>query len=285
MKPLRYRPPGADYEFHVYGHRSQPLRDFYHALLRLSWTWTISALAAIFLAANAVFGGIYVLTGGVKGVDGFLDAFFFSVQTMGTVGYGAMYPATHLANWVMTAEAITGLALTALATGLVFAKFSRPNARIVFSHEMAISNYDGKPTLMFRLGNERANQIVDARIRVMLVRSEKTLEGKPVYRTYDLPLTRERMLSLSRSWTVLHRIDEKSPLYGATPESVKKDEVELQAMVIGTDDITMHQVHAQHLWYSHEILFGRRHVDILKEQPKDVLVLDLRKFHDTEAAA
>jgi inward rectifier potassium channel len=285
MRPLRYRPPGADYEFHVYGHKSQPLRDFYHVLLQRPWWVTLGTLAFAFLGTNAIFAVLYAIVGGVKGARDFGDYFFFSVQTMGTIGYGALYPSSPAANALVVAQSILGLMMTALATGLVFAKFSRSNARVVFSREAVIATNDGKRMLMFRFGNERSNQIIDARLSLMMVRTETTVEGRTLYRTYDLKLQRHRMLSLSRSWTALHVIDETSPFFTATAESVAREEVELQIMVVGIDDITMQQVHADHRYFAREILFNRRHVDILSEDSPTVLRLDLTKFHDTEEAA
>jgi inward rectifier potassium channel len=285
MRPIRYRPLGADYEFKVIGHQRQPLRDFYHALLLWPWWVTLAALAGAFLCANAVFALCYLVTGG--GITGahpgsFRDAFFFSVQTMGTIGYGAMVPASNVANTIVVVESIAGLLFTALATGLVFAKFSRPNARMVFTRQAVVSPYDGVPTLTFRLGNERSNQIVDAQVRVTLGRTERTAEGHTFYRNYDLVLARDRMLSLSRSWTILHPIDARSPLSGATAESLRESEAELNIMVIGVDDTTMQLVHARHRYGAADVLFGRRHVDILQEESPDVMVVDLRRFHDTE---
>jgi len=140
-KPLVATPPGADYSIRVVGDRATPLRDFYHALLRWPWSATITAISALFLAANALFAAGYLITGGIAHAapGSFVDAFFFSVQTMGTIGYGAMYPESAAANILVVAEAITGLTLTALATGLVFAKFSRSTARIVFTREVVIA--------------------------------------------------------------------------------------------------------------------------------------------------
>ncbi len=282
-----FRAPGANYQIHIVGDERKPLRDFYHALLRLPWSVTLIAIATIFLGANAVFAALYVLTGGVAHAHAgsFADAFFFSVQTMGTIGYGAMYPETPAANLLVVLESITGLTLTALATGLVFAKFSRSTARMIFSREVVITPMDGQPTMMLRLGNMRGNQIVDARLKVTLTRSEHTAEGHTLYRVLDLNLVRSHVLSLSRSWSVMHRIDADSPFFGQTPESVEAQEVELHVMVIGTDDITMQPVHADHRYFSHQILWGRRHADILSETPEGDIVLDLRPFHDTQPTA
>src|SRR5262249_55149008 len=150
-------------------------------------------IVAVFLLLNAAFAGLYLLTGGLANArpGSFADAFYFSVQTMGTIGYGAMYPVSPAANILMVAEAVIGLLVTAVGPGLVFTKFSQSNARIVFGHHAAIAPMDGVPTLMFRIGNARGNTIVEATIRVVLIRTERTKEGMLFYRMYDLPLSRE----------------------------------------------------------------------------------------------
>jgi len=281
------RNPGADYEIRVVGDFRTPLRDFYHALLHEPWWVTIVAISGAFLAANAIFAGLYLIVGGIAHAApaSFGDAFFFSVQTMGTIGYGTLYPESTAANVLVVAESITSLLLTALATGLVFAKFSRSTARLVFTREAAIAPMDGVPTLSFRVGNTRGNQIVDARIRVVMMRTEKTAEGKTFYRMVDLPLTRDSAISLQRSWAVFHVIDGRSALQGETPDSVIAKEIELQVQVLGLDDVTMQPVYASHQYYTRDILWGARHVDIIHETPEGHLEIDVRKFHDIEPTA
>jgi inward rectifier potassium channel len=268
----------------VVGDRRTPLRDFYHALVRLPWWATIASIVGLFLLSNTLFAGGYLATGGVAHAHAgsFADAFFFSVQTMGTIGYGAMYPESAAANLLVVGESIAGLTLTALATGLVFAKFSRPTARLVFTRQAVISPVNGVPTLSFRLGNERGNQIVDAQIRVNLTRTEHTLEGNTFYRSMELRLSRERAFSLSRSWTVLHPIDAASPLAGLSPEQAAAQDLELHVMVVGLDDATMQMVHGAHRYFTKQIVWGARHVDVLSEPSPDVILLDLRRFHDLE---
>jgi inward rectifier potassium channel len=273
-------PPGANYEIRVIGARSSWLRDFYHALLHQRWWVTIASISGVFILANAIFALAYVATDGIAHArpGSFADAFFFSVQTMGTIGYGQMYPESRLANVLVVIEAITGLTLIALATGLVFAKFSRSTARLLFTPEAVVSPVNGVPTLMFRMGNQRGNQIVDAKIQVVLVRTERLLEGGTFYRMRDLRLQRDRALSLSRSWNVLHPIDEESPLWGRTPESFAAEESELQVMVVGLDDITMQVVHAGHRYFTHQVIWGARYVDVLSEAPDGAMVLDLTRM-------
>jgi inward rectifier potassium channel len=275
-------PAGANYEIRIIGEHKAPLRDFYHAMMRLTWTSTLLVIAGAFIFVNCLFAVGYLLIDGVHGArpESLVDAFFFSVETMGTIGYGAMYPESIGANVLMVAESITSLIITALATGLVFAKFSRPTARVVFTRECVISPVNGVPTLMLRMGNERGNQIVDVRIRAVMIRTEQLAEGGTFYRMLDLKLSRAHALSLSRSWSVMHPIDSHSPLHGATAQSLVDGEVELQILIVGLDDTSMQTIHASHRYYAKEILFDSKHADILTEAEDGALVLDLRKFHD-----
>jgi inward rectifier potassium channel len=286
-KMTTLRPQGASYDIHVIGRRTRPLRDFYHALLRLSWPSTLCVVAAGFLFANAVFALIYLAVGGVANAraGSFLDAFFFSTETMGTIGYGFMYPQSDAANWWMTIESVVGVILTALATGLLFAKFSRPSARIVFTRNAVICPFNGVPTFMFRLGNERGNGIVDAQFRVVVSRTEYTSEGEKFYRAYDLKLLRERALTLNRSFSLSHRIEAGSPFFEQTPESIIEQEYELQVIVVGIDDTVMQTVHASHNYYAQDILWGARMRDVLSDLPDGSMVLDLRNFHEVEASS
>jgi len=283
---VRVRPPGADYTIIVVGDQRSILRDFYHSLLRRPWPVMIATISGVFLAANLIFAAAFLVTGGIAPAahHSFMDAFFFSVQTMGTIGYGAMYPESPAANTLVVVESTVSLLLTALSTGLVFAKFSRSTAAIAFSQNAVIAPMNGVPALTFRIGNLRGNQIVDAQISAVLIRTETTAEGSSFYRTLDLALVRGRALSLSRSWTVMHELTEASPLRGQTPESLAAGGVELQIMVIGMDDITMQPVHASHRYLASQILWGARYVDVLSETPEGDLLLDLTKFHATEPA-
>src|SRR5262249_47047312 len=161
------------YEIHILGAPRVGLRDLYHGLLRVPWWAALGTIVGGYLALNAVFATLYLAVGGIANAEpgSFADAFFFSVQTMGTIGYGAMHPAPRVANALVVAESVTGLVVTALATGLVFARFSQTRARVVFSSRAAIGPMDGVPTLMIRVGNERGNRIVDASFRLGLTRT------------------------------------------------------------------------------------------------------------------
>ena len=278
----------SDGDVTVIGAPRQTLRDFYHLFLRAPWWMALAAIVATWLGINAVFGAVYFVVGGVTGARtrSFWDAFIFSVQTMGTIGYGSMYPTSVAANVCMTLESVVSLIVTALATGLVFAKFSRSTARVVFARHAVIGPMDGVPTLMMRVGNERGNSILEATIRLVMMRTERLKEGTIFYRMLDLKLTRERSPAMSRSWTVLHPITPDSPLYGATPESLARDEVELVVTLVGTDDTSLQPVHARSRYLDRDIVWGARHADVLSEGPDGRLTLDVRQFNElTETAA
>ena len=266
----------------ILGAPPTPLRDIYHAFLKARWWQAIGGIVVAYMLLNALFALAYRFVGGIANArsDSYADAFYFSVQTLGTIGYGSMYPTTPMANALVTVESVTGLLVLALVTGLVFAKFSRSTARIAFSHHVTIAPMDGVPTLMVRVGNERSSQIMDAHIRVTLVRTEHTLEGMTFYRMIDLVLLRERLPALSRSWTVMHAITADSPLHGQSPASLRAAEVELLVTVMGLDDTTVQPVHAQHTYLHEAIVWGKRHADVLDELPDGSLTLDVRKFHD-----
>jgi inward rectifier potassium channel len=273
---------GEGYEIHIVGGAPRGLRDLYHGMLRVPWWAALLTVVGGYLGLNVLFAAVYLATGGIANAaaGSFADAFFFSVQTMGTIGYGSMYPATRAANAVVAAESVTGLVVTALATGLVFARFSQTRARVVFSAHATIAPVDGVPTLMMRVGNERRNVIIDASFRAMLMRTTRTAEGFTVYRTVDLKLVRDRAPGLARAWLVLHRIEPGSPLHDETRESLAASDAELTLTVSGVDDTSLQLVHARHTWLTSSIAWGARLADIVSETPEGGIQLDLRRFHE-----
>lgn len=266
----------------VLGAPRQTLRDVYHQFLRANWFWALTSIVVVWLLINGAFAAVYAIAGGVAGArpHSLWDAFCFSVQTMGTIGYGSMYPTSALANVLVTIESVTSLVVTAVATGLVFSKFSRSSARVAFAKHAVIGPMDGQPTLMLRVGNERGNSILEANIRVSIVRTERLKEGPVFYRMYDLKLARERSPAMARSWTVLHPITPDSPFWGATPESLARDELEIIVSLVGTDDTSMQLVHARKTYVDREVVWGARHADVLSEDSAGNIVLDVRRFHD-----
>jgi len=211
---------GAGREIVALGLRAHPLRDVYLWLLASTWRRFFALVLAAYLGANAVFALGYLALGDAieEARPGhFGDAFFFSVQTMATIGYGKMAPRGIGANALVTVEALVGLLGLALVTGVVFAKFSRPTARVRFSAVAVVTPFDGVPSLLFRMGNERGNQIAEAAVHLVLMREERTVEGEAVRRAHELRLRRDRSAFFALTWTVVHPITPDSPLHGLPP--------------------------------------------------------------------
>ena len=270
--------PGAT----ILGLDDSRLSDIYHFLLTESWPMLLAGVVIIFAVINAIFAVIYMLNRGIENAHpgSFGDAFFFSVQTMATIGYGKMSPDSLLANIMVCVQALIGLIGLAMVTGLVFAKFSRPSARVRFSRVAIISNRDGIPSLQFRMANLRANRIVDASARVVFARQEKTLEGEEMRRFYDLKLQRDRNALFVYSWTAIHPIAEDSPLNGVTSEAMEAASAEVIVSVIGLDETFAQTVHARYSYRPRDILWGQRFVDILERGPDGTLSVDYTHFDD-----
>jgi len=262
------------------GVRRPLLGDAYQDFIRARWSTSLSFVAVTYLAGNLLFALGYRLTGGIANARSFTDLFFFSVQTSATIGYGVMYPQTRAAHVLVVAESMIGIFLIALMTGLLFAKFSNPRARVRFATHPVIMPFDGVPTLMFRLGNQRDSRLIEATLRVVLIRTEHTREGVLMYRMYDLPLERERSPALSRSWMAMHRILPGSPLHGTTPESAARDEVELTLTLTGIDEVSAQAMHAQTQYVDKDIKWGMRYADMLSERADGGLRLDMVRFDD-----
>jgi inward rectifier potassium channel len=271
--------PPRDPPIVIRGEARRPLSDLYHSFLIRPWRWVLLTIAGGFLAVNVLFAVAYWAVGGVAGATGFEDDFYFSVETAGTIGYGSMFPTSRAANILMVGESVTSLIVTALATGLVFAKFSRSTARMRFSKKVCLTPINGVPTLTLRIGNQRGNAIVEATIHITLSRTEITAEGERFYRQYDLPLTRDRAPAMTRTWTVMHPITEWSMLKDATPESLAACEAEILVSVTGIDDTSMQNVHARVNYDHTDIAWGMRLADLLAEED-GLFIVDLTKFDD-----
>lgn len=270
------------------GRRERRLGDLYHYLLVTSWPRFMLAVLVLYALVNAIFALAYLACGdGLENArpGNFWDAYFFSVQTLATIGYGKMAPQGLAANVVVTLEALSGMLGFALATGLVFAKFARPTARVLWSKVAVVTEFDGKRSLMFRMANERVNQIVEAQIRVVLARNETTPEGHRMRRFHDLALSRSRTTFFALTWTIIHVLDESSPLHGMTPESLDAQESEIIASVIGTDETFAQAVHARHSYVPSEIVWDARFVDVLSRTPDGRRQIDYSRFHDVEPVA
>jgi inward rectifier potassium channel len=262
-------------------------RDIYHRLVTMSWARFFALLAIAYFIFNICFALLYVVQPGSIGNAGapsFLSAFFFSVQTMATIGFGVMYPATLYANFVVTVEALLGMAGFALATGLIFQRFSRPRARVRFSKVAVVMPYDGAPTLMFRCANERSNQILEAEVHVSFSRDETSSEGLTLRRFHDLVLARSRNPLFSLTWTVMHPIAAKSPLHGVGAEELAAGGgAQLVVTLTGIDDSLSQTIFAQHIYDAADIRWGHRFVDILSTMEDGRRLIDYRRFDETAA--
>lgn len=262
-----------------YSHWSDP----YHLLLTIPWPAFIALFFGLYLTANAAFALVYMAGGNCVNnahPGSFPDLFFFSVQTMASIGYGDMYPRTFYANAVVTIEAIIGLLGVAMITGLAFARFSMPTAKVLFSQVAVIAPFNGIPTLMFRTANERNNLILEAQIKVTLVRNEVSLEGQFMRREYDLNLVRNQTSIFALAWMVMHQIDERSPLYGLTAEDLAEAEAEFVVTLTGLDETVAQTIHARHSFVTKEILWNMWFVDILSKTPEGTHAIDYSRFHD-----
>lgn len=272
--------------FQSSGLNNNPLGDLYHTLLTTSWPRFFALIIALYVALNALFalGYLAMGDGGVEHMrpGSFTDAFFFSVQTMATIGYGTMSPHSVTANALVTIEALTGMMGVAMATGLMFAKFARPTARVMFSDVAVIAPRDGVRSFMVRMANARASRIIEATVRMVLLRAETTREGEQVRRFHDLTLTRGQSSMFAMSWTVIHPIDEKSPLYGVTPEQLRASSAQIVVSLVGMDETFGQTVHARYTYAADEIVCDARFVDVMKPQPDGTLALDYSRFHDIE---
>lgn len=263
-----------------------PFSDLYFYLTTVSWPALLLIVLALFGFINCLFALGYVLDGGVANArpGSFTDAFFFSVQTMATIGYGVMAPRSFLSNVLVSIEAMSGLIALAVVTGLVFARFSRPTALVRFSRVAVISPRDGVPSLMFRAVNQRSNRIVEAQIHVVLSRWETTKEGESMRRFYDLALSRARNALFSLSWTVIHPIVEGSPLFRETAASFKASRSLIIASLVGMDESFLQNVHVRYVWTADEIVWGMRFVHVLEELPDGSFSIDYSRFDDVVPA-
>ena len=262
--------------------------DLYHRTLRLTWPQFLLLIAGAYLAVNVVFATLFFLQPGsiTNARSGyFRDAFFFSVETFGTIGYGVLAPGSDYANILMTIETLVGLTFVALTTGVMFARISRPTARVLFANVAVVTAHDGVPTLMVRIGNERPNQILEAEVSLTLLREESSIEGRRMRRFYDLRLERARTPTFALSFTVMHKIDATSPLYGHDPRTLDGIGAELLMTVTGLDETSAQALHARHSYLPADIRFGHAYADIFGLMKDGRRAIDYGRFHMTEGPA
>ena len=282
-KPVYVR--SGQVEFLKLNLQRREYRDIYQWVLSLKWPEFTALIAGIYLFLNLVFAGFYTLgdqcIAGVRS-GSYVDAFFFSVQTLATVGYGHWYPQTMYGHIVTTIEFIVGVFGLAVMTGLIFVRFSRPAARILFSKSIVIGALNGRPTLMLRVGNLRAQSMVEAEFRILFTRDEPILEGDNFRYFYHLKLHFDRLISFPAALTLRHTIDQQSPLYGETAESLAKSRATFVASVVGIDPVIPAAVQTQRDYTWRDVRFGERFVEIYSEPTAGRLTVDFGRLHDTE---
>jgi inward rectifier potassium channel len=259
-KRVRYKDIrlNSDGQFSTTGTSGFSWRDLYHALLTIRWPWFFLGFVATFWGINCVFGALYFFSNGIGGAPdiSFTDCLFFSVQTLSTVGYGHLHPANLTANVLVSVEILIGLFLISTLTGLIFARFSRPKARILFSSVSVIHERDGIPTLSFRLANERNTHVAEASIKVFILKESKTTEGHKMRRFFDLKLVRDQTPALLLSWTVMHQIDAQSPLFGVTPEQFTDGSMTIMISMNGYDPVLAQTVQMNHAYLPGQVIWG-----------------------------
>ena len=261
-------------------------RDPYHLLLTVPWVGFLAIVVIFDIFLNAVFALLYLLDGnaiaGIKEV-GFLEAFFFSVQTLASIGYGVMNPHTLYANLLVTLESIASLMLFAVITGIAFTRFAKSSSRVMFSHVATIHDYNGIPTLMFRTANERRNNILEAKLTVYLMIDEISAEGQMMRRLHELKLVRDQYPVFLLSWTVMHTIDRSSPLYGLTLETMERLHAQILVSLTGVDETIEGTIHSRHIYAARNLMFDRRFVDVIHMGNDGHRYLDYTHFHETTA--
>lgn len=287
----RQRLLNPDGSFNVVREGLSPLTSLsvYHSLLTITWPRFLSLIAASYLLTNALFALGYMACGSnaLGGLRSdtpqgrFVEEFFFSIQTFATIGYGVVYPRSVAANLLVTVESLVGLLGFALATGLLFARFARPTARILFSRQAVIAPYRGITAFEFRIANARSSQLIDVAVRVQLSRF------LPDGRREFIPLTLERsqVVFFPLAWTIVHPIDETSPLWGVTERELLAQEVEFLILLTGTDETFAQVVHTRSSYRAEEIVWGARFTNLFNPpRPDGVLSIDIGRLHDHEPA-
>lgn len=265
------------------GVKHRLLGEVYFFVLKMSWLQFVFCFVIVYLIINSLFAGLYLLDQNsiLNAQEGsFIDSFIFSSQTFSTVGYGFLLPKSGYGQFLAIVENMAGILFMALVTGLTFAKFSRPTTHVIFTDKAVVADFDGIPTLMFRIGNGRDTSIVDAKLTVVTLRPQISTEGITMQRFVDLKLERDQSPFFLLTWTVMHKLDQSSPFYGFTEEDFRRNNVNLFVSLIGYDETFSETVHSGFRYLSDQIHFGKRFVDVVGVHPDGRRTLDFHHFHD-----
>jgi len=259
-------------------------KDFYHNAMTASWPAFFGAIAAAFAALNFVFASFYALgddpIANAKS-GSFYDLFFFSVETSSTVGYGDMHPQTFYGHMVATAEGFIAVVLIAMMTGLTFARFSRPRARLIFARHPVVADHEGQPTLIFRLANERNAFISEATAKLWMLGASVSKEGRRFVGFQPMRLAKNENPALALSWTLFHPIDPDSPLYGVAMDELVASQINFVLVIVGYDDTSGQAVHARNTFAARDVRPGHEFVDIHSLDENGMRRVNYARIHDT----
>jgi inward rectifier potassium channel len=264
--------------------------SLYHWLLTISWPKFLAFISAIYIVLNGLFAFAYLACGGdaLQSATGnfanepFYRAFFFSVDTFATIGYGNIIPVGVAANTLVTFEALLNIMGVALATGVIFARFSRPSARIIYSRNAIVAPYRGMNALEFRIANARSSQLIEVEVQAILTKLER-IGDTTIRKFYDLPLERNRVVFFPLSWTVVHPIDSKSPMAGLTQADLIAASAELLVLLTGTDETLSQTVHSRSSYEAAEIVWGVKFANMfLRNQTEGIMGMDLDRIHEIQ---
>jgi inward rectifier potassium channel len=274
----------GDHEIITEGLRLSFWADISHRSMTASWPSFIAGAVLVFVVFNAGFGLLYWLgdqpISNVARND-YLDYLYFSIETLSTAGYGDMHPQTHYGHFIAAIELFTGIFSMSLMTGLIFSRFSRPRARLLFVNNPVIAMQDGAPTLMVRFANERHNIIGNATARLWVLKNTVSKEGQPIRRFSELSLLKNEHPALALSWTLYHTLDETSPLYNLNADDMEVASIAIAVVVSGYDVVAAQTIHARKTYDHTDIRFGQRYADILENLDDGRIRIDYGKFHDT----
>ena len=285
QRPRRLNLGGREVE--SYGLRTDFWADFAQRSLSVGWPAFVAASAIAFLLLNCLFALVLMLGDQpIANAPGdFLHYFYFSIETLATVGYGDMHPQTHFGHVVASVEMFVGVFATAVLTGLVFYRFSRPRARFLFAERAVVTQHDGRPSLMVRVANQRLNPIANPSAKMWLSTTVLTAEGETWRRFIELPLLRAQSPLFQLSWTIIHDIDETSPLTGMNADALAAIQGSVLVTVEGHDETSAQSVRARKTYLSSDVVFGERYVDVLESSDEERVRVNYTKFHQTEPGA
>ncbi len=260
--------------------------DLYFNAMTVSWPAFIAAMAAAFVALNFAFALVYALgEAPVANAHSVADLFFFSVETTSTTGYGDMHPETMFGHVVATVENFVGVMIIATMTSLVFARISRPRARIIFAKYPVVTKHNGVPTLIFRMANARSNFISEAGAKLWMLSATVTEEGRRLVGFEQMRLIKSENPTFALSWTLFHPIDELSPLFGIEPETLAASEINFIVSIVGFDETSGQTVHARDVFTAQDVRFGHEYVDFVWVDDEGLRHIDYSKIDETRSAA